>query len=367
MALEEQPDPFLGPAPAQPEERRRNRVGYIILLLIMAMLAAIVGVLYFPSGSKPKGATFPVGGERPLDQVSDRTFPADLLWNVPLSHQDPSGKVTPDSAIMPADVAVVDGRIFILDTNNDRILEIDQAGHVLAILDVSHDPKFSLVLPMAMATSDGKLYIANSGAGNIVVSDLKGTVEKVITPEVAAGAKPLRLLGIAVAADHSIYISDADNHRVLHIDRDGRQIAVIGEGNRGSGNYGLNTPGGLALDDKGDLYVVDMLNYSVKKYSTTGGFVSSVGEAGDTDGTFSRPKASTIDGQGRLFVSDTLLVGVEVFGRDGKYLGLIGRKNRTDKSSASVFRAPYGMKVAGDTLYVIDRFAGLFAFSLPKQ
>jgi DNA-binding beta-propeller fold protein YncE len=352
--------------PPPSSQRSRNRLAYVILLLAMALLAAVVGILYLPGVKSPHGPVVPVGGQRPLEQVSDLTFPADLLWQVSLTHTDDSGNITPDSAVMPAGVSVVDGRIFILDTNNGRILEIDNSGNVVNILDSRVDERLALVLPMAISDHAGRLYVANSGAGNIVVVDPGGAVERVVTPQVPAGPKPLRPVGIDVAEDGTIFVSDADNHRVLHLAESGALLSTIGLGVRDSGDYGLNTPGGVAVDRDGNVYVVDMLNYSVKKYSPSGEFLAALGEAGDTEASFSRPKSVAIDGGGRVFASDTLLVAVEAFQPDGAYAGFIGRKDAKDRASGSIFQAPHGLAVDGDTLYVIDRFAGLFAFRLPQ-
>lgn len=347
-------------------QRSNNRVKYAVLLLAMAMLAAVVGVLYLPGAKSPEGPVFPVGGQRPLEQVSDLVFPADLLWQISLTNTDADGNVTEDSAVMPADVSVIDGRIFVLDTNNGRILEVNQSGAVVQILDSEMDQRLALALPMAMRAHDGMLYVANSGGGDIVVVNPDGAVDRVVTPDVPAGPKPVRPVGIDVTHDGSIFLSDADNHRVLRLDEDGELLSTIGLGIRDSGEYGLNTPGGISVDGDGNVYVVDMLNYSVKKYSPSGDYLATLGEAGDTEASFSRPKSVEVDGSGRVFVSDTLLVAIEAFQPDGVYAGFIGRKDTNDRTSGSIFQAPHGLTADGDTLYVIDRFAGLFAFRLPQ-
>lgn len=343
--------------------RKRRRYGAAAaLVLTVAILAALVAIWRLP-GDEGGVSPIPAPGEgRALGMVSDLVFPTEVLWKASL-----------DSASMPADVALVEDRIFVLDTNNSRILEVDTTGEVLRAyrprlpkeLDVNSDAGPALQNPMAMTAHGDKLYVANSDDGNVIVLNTEGAVERVITAEVEPAERDLRPIGIAVGGDGSIYLSDPDNHRVLHLDEEGSKLSILGSATRGSGEYGFNTPGGLFLDDQGNLYVVDMLNYSIKKYSPSGEFLFSVGEAGDTDGTFSRPKAVAVDAEGRIFVSDTLLVAVEVFDAEGTYLGFIGRENPDDKESESMFMAPHGLKVVGDTLYAVDRFAGLFALHLP--
>jgi DNA-binding beta-propeller fold protein YncE len=337
---------------------RGSRLRYVaaILLLTAILVVGFGTCLLSNEGSEEVPPIALPGEDRPLDQVSTSAFDAELLWQYQL-----------ESANMPADVAIVDGRVFVLDTNNSRILELDDEGNVVDELDAESDGQLDLIGPMAMTSHEGKLYVSNSGAGNIIVLSPHGTVEDVITPQVSPPERSVRPIGIAITPNDHIFVSDPDNHRVLLLDEEGRLVSSLGSGTRDSGEYGFNTPGGLSLDAEGNLYVVDMLNYAVKKYSPADQFLLSVGEPGDTEGTFSRPKVVAVDGDGRIFVSDTLLVSVAVFDSDGNYLGFIGREDPDDRQSDSLFQAPHGMEVADDTLYVVDRFAGVFAFQIPEE
>lgn len=330
-----------------------RRYGVIAGIVLVISVLAVIFAMWLLRGDDESVETI-LGDERGLDQVTDLVFPAEILWDDPL-----------DSAAMPADIALLDDRILVLDTNNNRILEISATGDVIQELDVNSDGGPALQNPMAMTVHDDKLYVANSGAGNVLVITPDGVVERMFSPKVDAAEQPLRPIGIAVGRNGDIFLSDPDNQLILHLNKGGGLVSTLGSGGRDSGEYGFNTPGGLSLDDQGNLYVVDILNYSVKKYSPEGEFLGSVGEAGDTEGAFSRPKAVTVDGEGRMFVSDTLLAAIEVFEADGAYLGFIGRRDPEDKRSESMFQAPHGLKVNGGTLYVVDRFAGLFALQLP--
>jgi DNA-binding beta-propeller fold protein YncE len=124
-------------------------------------------------------------------------------------------------------------------------------------------------------------------------------------------------------------------------------------------------PGGVALDKDGNVYVVDILNSQVKKYSSDGKFLFSFGQAGDAAGQFSRAKAVAVDDAGNIYVSDGLQDAIEVFDQTGVYVGFVGRKDPTDTNSGSLFQAPYGVKIVNGKLYVVDRYAGLFVFDLP--
>lgn len=266
----------------------------------------------------------------------------------------------------PAAVAAIDGDIFLLDTGNDRIVVPDGDGGPGRVLDTRLDEGPALQGAMAM-TSDGEyLYVANSGARQILVLTPAGEVIETIELEkVAEGdAERPRPIGIAVDPQGELLVTDAANNRLLRYDAGGRLLQAIGEGVRGAGSRAFNVPAGVASDSAGNAYVVDMLNGRVVQVSPEGTFMRHLGELGDSGGTFSRPKDVALDDEGNIFVSDALLAAVEVFSPDGRYLGFIGREDPSDPNSDSLFHAPAGIEIVGDRLYVVDRFAGLFVFRI---
>src|SRR3989304_491714 len=68
---------------------KRLRHGAVLLLLTAAIVAAIFGTCLLQEGEKPEAPPIPAPGEeRPLEQVTTRTFSAALLWQIPLSRKD---------------------------------------------------------------------------------------------------------------------------------------------------------------------------------------------------------------------------------------------------------------------------------------
>jgi sugar lactone lactonase YvrE len=292
--------------------------------------------------------------ERP---VTNKVWGATLVLQIP---------VTPDQADQPADIALVDGNMYLLDTGRGRLLELNPDGKDPRVLDKQIDPKLVTSIPMAVATHQGQLYVADSGQAQVLVITPSGTVSKVIPLAKAntADALPPRPLGIVVWDDGSFAVSDANNHRLIKYDADGKMLWTVGAGASARGENGFNVPGGLALDSAGNVYVIDILNSQVKKYSPDGAFVSSFGRAGDRAGEFSRPKTVAVDDQNNIYVSDGLQVAVQVFDQQGTYLGFIGRKDPADPNSESLFSAPHGLKIVDGKLYVVDRYKGVFVFDL---
>ena len=120
----------------------------------------------------------------------------------------------------------------------------------------------------------------------------------------------------------NLYIAEAMNHCVRRVDRNsGVIVTIAGSGEQGySGDGGpatratFNQPYSLQVDANGDVYVVDRLNYVIRKIAAATGIVTTlagVGEAGyGGDGgpanqaRFREPNDCFLDGRGGLLVAD---------------------------------------------------------------
>jgi sugar lactone lactonase YvrE len=341
------------------KSRRRK---YLLAICVAAIvIAAIVTGVVLLTGDD-EVAVAPIPGLEPSDDdrpVSEKVWPATLALHVELDAAQ---------ANQPADVAPLDGKMFVADTGHGRLVVVSPDGKISAELDQQDDPKLTLSGPMAVAAHEGQLYVADSDAGRVLVVAPSGAVGRVITlaKGSSADALPVRPIGIAVWNDGSFAVSDAANNRLNKYDSQGNLVWTVGTGERASVDNGFNGPSGLALDKNGNVYVVDVLNSKVKKYSPDGTFLYAFGQAGDRAGQFSRAKAVALDDAGNIYVSDGLGAAVQVFSETGSFLGFIGRKDPTDPKSVSLFEAPHGVEIVDGKLYVIDRFAGLFVFDLPN-
>jgi len=350
--------------PYDPHGTPGRRLPLVLLALVglIAAAALVAGVVSLSAGAPLIWQGGPNGGEtgetEHAEGVSQLNYPAEVVQTI----QRPSG----GTWLMPASAVSTEGATFVLDTGNDRLLKIDQDGGVAATIDSASTKGLDLRQPLALSSDGRRLFIANPLASDVVVLDLSGAVEKVIRLEpLAGGEEAPRPIGVAVTPEGGIVVSDAANHRVLILDGEGQLVRAVGTGRRASGSDGFNVPGALAVDGAGNIYVVDTLNGRVVKMAADGRFLAQFGERGKTAGTLSRPKGVAVDGEGRVFVSDGLLAAVEVFAPDGTYLGVIGRMTPENPALGSMFEAPAGLWLTGDTLYVADRFAGLIVLKLP--
>ena len=342
--------------------RRRYLAAIGVAVVVVAAVVVGVVLLTGENGGTTTSTVIP-GQSTPDEQrpVTDKVWPATQALHVAIDAST--------QADQPADVALLDGKLYLVDTGHGRLLQMSADGKDFKVLDKQVDPKLALSAPMAITSDQSQLYVADSGAGQVVLVAPSGKVNRTITlaKGSSADALPPRPLGIVVWGDGSFAVSDGNNHRLLKYSADGSLLWTVGTGVPATGENGLNVPSGLALDKAGNVYVVDVLNSQVKKYSSDGKFLLGFGQLGDQAGQFSRAKAVAVDDAGNIYVSDGLQAAVQVFDQTGAYIGFVGRKDPADPNSDSLFQAPHGMKIVDGKLYVVDRYNGVFVFDLPAS
>ncbi len=117
-------------------------------------------------------------------------------------------------------------------------------------------------------------------------------------------------------------------------------------------SYGLfNSPQGIAVDFSGNVYVADMGNNRIKKFNSSGFFLSSFGSAGSGDGQFSSPYSVTVDSLGNFYVADMGNNRIQKFNSNGTFLTKWGSYGNNDGQ----FNSPHSLVVdSSGNVYVVD-------------
>ncbi|HZD55176.1 MAG TPA: NHL repeat-containing protein, partial [Anaerolineales bacterium] len=167
----------------------------------------------------------------------------------------------------------------------------------------------------------------------------------------------MRPRDLAVAPDGSIYVADTENNRIQHIARDGSVLQVwgsfadIAQGEAPGGTF--NQPWGIALGPDGSVYVADLWNSRIQKFTPDGKFVLMWGYFGQGEAptAFWGPRDVIVDSQGHVLVSDTGNKRIVVFDADGNFISQFG----SEGFSPGQFSEPVGLAVDGEgKLYVAD-------------
>src|SRR5207253_2619033 len=121
----------------------------------------------------------------------------------------------------------------------------------------------------------------------------------------------------------NLYFSDTFNHRIRRVDANtGIITTVAGNGKKGFGGDGskatdamLNEPYGICLDGEGNLFIVDRLNFCIRRVDSSRGVITTIagtggksgfgGDRGPADKALLRePNGICLDGKGKLYIAD---------------------------------------------------------------
>jgi sugar lactone lactonase YvrE len=176
------------------------------------------------------------------------------------------------------------GNVYVADNYNHRIRKISPAGVVSTLAGGSiagfADGNGSIAqfyYPTGVASdAQGSIYVADGGNNSIrkispggVVSTLAGSGTQGFANGNGNAAQFYFPIGMASDAQGNIYVADTYNNRIRKITPAGAVSTLAGTGTAGfaDGNGDaaqFNSPYGIALDTKGNIYVADSGNYMIR-------------------------------------------------------------------------------------------------------
>ncbi|HEV2695705.1 MAG TPA: NHL repeat-containing protein [Verrucomicrobiae bacterium] len=228
------------------------------------------------------------------------------------------------------------GNLFVSDTGNNVIRKITPSGAVSTFAGVA-------------------------GAGGF----LDGTT---------AAALFSSPLGLAVASDGSVYVADSGNHCIRKIS--GGAVTtfagtpqVWGSADGTGTNAMFNSPCGLKFNANGGLMVSDSNNHTIRKIKTSGAvttYAGTAGQDGAVDGDvsvarFRNPAEMAFDFRGNLYVADSFNQTIRKISTNGIVSTVSGAAGMAGANSGTNgegrFFNPYGVAVAADgSLVVVDTY-----------
>ena len=153
--------------------------------------------------------------------------------------------------------------------------------------------------------------------------------------------------GIAINEKGSIYVADTGDRRIEAFGPDG--VFLFGFGPL-VGPYELSEPVGVAWDPAGFLYILDRGLKKIFKCEPSGGYIKSWGEKGGGIGQFEDPVAIAYDGRSYLYILDKGMRRVSVFDGDGNWVTNFFAGGDDERS----LDAPEDLTVSGSTLMIAD-------------
>ncbi len=146
----------------------------------------------------------------------------------------------------------------------------------------------------------------------------------------------------------NVYVTDLGNTRVQKFSNDGTFLSAWGSSGVGPGQF--NSPAGIAFFNN-TIYVVDTQQHRVQQFDLDGNFLSTWGDEGGSTGQFLLPSGITASEDGSIYVVDTGNQRIQKFNSDGEYILEFGDSD----ANGGQFVSPYGIAVDGQgNLYVSE-------------
>lgn len=238
-----------------------------------------------------------------------------------------------------------DGNIYVTDTNLKKVVMFDIKQK--KIKSIGDNGTYKLHTPIDLVVVEDKfLLVTDSYLKRIFVYDKSGNLIKILGNDTTF----LTPTGIAYdPINKRLYVVDTNQHCVIVLDLDGRELFRFGE--RGGDNGQFNFPTDIAIDEE-QLYIVDAFNGRIQVFDLEGKYISQFGKFGTSPGHFSRPKSIAIDSDKNIYITDAAFDNFQIFNQNGEVLMFIGGPG----SNVGEFQLPAGIFIdKNDFVYVVDQ------------
>ncbi len=208
----------------------------------------------------------------------------------------------------PSGVCATNRNTFLVsDTGNNRIQEITKEGDCIACVGSQGNGPLQFRFPRGISInkSNQQVYVADDENHRIQI--LNGNDLTFVKSFGKYGSGPgefNRPRDIVFDSDGNIFVTDVDNHRIQKFSPEAVPLGTFGT--FGSKPGQLNLPVGITIDDNNLLYVTESGNHRVSVFSSKGHFIYCFnGWGGKNEGyQLSDPREIAFDSNGYLYVCD---------------------------------------------------------------
>lgn len=228
-----------------------------------------------------------------------------------------------------------DGNIYLVypRVKEYKILRLDYKGEPLAYIDLKEFPEdFQEFQPSYLQYMDGRLYMADAGAMDVVFTDIDGVFQKGFHLKEALHSvqdefkgrpgeedltdpekfKFIDMAGFCVDRDENIYFTVSTLFAAFKMPADGGELTMFGKAGSGPGKFGVIA--GITTDSEGKIYITDRLRSVVMIFDARFKFLTEFGYRGVQPGRLIVPDDVVVnDRDGLIYVAQAALRGVSVY------------------------------------------------------
>lgn len=241
-----------------------------------------------------------------------------------------------------------DGRLAVADSRGDKIVVFNSTGQQLYRFGSLGAGPGQVNTPRGVGfDAEGLLYVADTNNKRVQVFRLGATSATFVRQWPVSGD----FRGLTVDKARGIVYLVAGG-RVHAFDRSGAPLRSFGSSGSGPGQF-LDGGRGITVDGAGDVWVGDMPNFRVQKFSPGGAFLlqAPVPAAPPPPGGFAMPGGVAADNAGNVFVADTFNFRIQKLNAGGDFVKEWGHRGNGQ------FGFNYGRGIA------VDRRSGAVVYA----
>jgi len=225
----------------------------------------------------------------------------------------------------PHGLCVGRGLLAFTDSGRPAVHVVNLAERRYKVIEAVGDTRLRCPIGLAIA-EDGALFVSDSALARVFCLSADGR------PLGEVEAKFVRPSGVAYdAARRRLHVVDSGAHVVSTFERAAEGWRLVHTlGGRGEEAGTFNFPTHAAVDRAGTLWVTDSLNHRIQFFDAEGKRLGAFGQAGDGTGDFAKAKGIALDSEGHVYVVDSLYDVVQVFDRQGRFLLAFGGSGKEE-------------------------------------
>ena len=199
------------------------------------------------------------------------------------------------------------------------ILGAINANYTVASSDVGH----KLVALVTAINGGGSVSVASAVSAVAATGSIAPKYSSWFGSEGTEEGKFKHPGGVAVDSKGNLWVLDHGNDRVEEFNEKGEYEKK--EFGSAGGEVGeLKEPDALTVDSKGNIWVADTANSRIEEFNEKGECLQAFGKVGTGNGELKGPEGIAIDSHGDVWVSDTYNDRIEEFNGKGEYLKTVG-------------------------------------------
>ncbi len=222
----------------------------------------------------------------------------------------------------PSGIAVYGNKVYVVDQYRNKVLIFFKNGKFVDEFGGDGKGPKQFNGPQGIIVHQGIVYVADKGNHRVQMFSLDGIYQGTIGKKGKGIGEMLRPTDVAVDHKGYIYVSEEGNNRIGVFLQSGHHYKYF---------YKIKKPSAVAVDGKG-FFVGDAGNYKVKKFNMRSSLILSFGLKGDGKAQFRAIAGIALDNEGNILVVDSESNSIQVFSPEEK----IGIKQDSVPPSDSV-------------------------------